>query len=201
MAHPLITTSTSKREERFASPPSAAANGNSVRPDIVLDMYHQPRVSPSYNAGGSDSPATGSDVGSGGVSATALVMPEPEGPDGSTRTHVIDMLDQSRTRWLKNTEVCDMLLNHRSYGFALSKTAPVRPPGASSVRPKFLSPSFSARPAGDFRPSDEAGGARVAAGFAREPDRARPSRRATVSGERIRARNSSSALHPDDPRA
>ena len=113
----------------------------------------------------------------------------------------LDMLDQSRTRWLKNTEVCDMLLNHRSYGFALSKTAPVRPPGASSVRPKFLSPSFSARPAGDFRPSDEAGGARVAAGFAREPDRARPSRRATVSGERIRARNSSSALHPDDPRA
>ena len=96
LAHPLITTSTSKREERFASPPSAAANGNSVRPDIVLDMYHQPRVSPSYNAGGSDSPATGSDGGFGGVSATALVMPEPEGPDGSTRTHVIDMLDQSR---------------------------------------------------------------------------------------------------------
>ena len=159
LAHPLITTSTSKREERFASPPSAAANGNSVRPDIVLDMYHQPRVSPSYNAGGSDSPATGSDGGFGGVSATALVMPEPEGPDGSTRTHVIDMLDQSRTRWLKNTEVCDMLLNHRSYGFALSKTAPVRPPGSSSVRPKFLSPSFSARPACDFRPSDDAGGA------------------------------------------
>ena len=113
-------------------------------------MYHQPRVSPSYNVGGSDSPATGSDGGFGGVSATALKVPEPEGPDGSTRTHVIDMLDQSRTRWLKNTEVCDMLLNYRSYGFALSKTAPVRPPGASSVRPKFLSPSFYARPRGRF---------------------------------------------------
>ncbi len=118
-------------------------------------MY-QPRVSPSYNAGGSESPATGSDGGLGGVSATALIMPEAEGPDGSTRAHVIEMLKQSRTRWLKNTEMCDMLLNYRSYGFALSKTAPVRPPGASAfnrVSQSFFPPLlFCARPEGDFRP-------------------------------------------------
>ena len=121
-------------------------------------MY-QPRVSPSYNAGGSDSPATGSDGGFGGVSATALIMPEAEGPDGSTRAHVIEMLNQSRTRWLKNTEVCDMLLNYRSYGFALSKTAPVRPPGASAfnrVSQSFFPPLlFCARPVGDRPPHGE----------------------------------------------
>lgn len=140
-------------------------------------MY-QPRVSPSYNAGGSDSPATGSDGGFGGVSATALIMPEAEGPDGSTRAHVIEMLNQSRTRWLKNTEVCDMLLNYRSYGFALSKTAPVRPPGASAFNRVsqffFLLCSSVRAPWAIFGLRTESGIARVTACFTRDLDRATP---------------------------
>jgi hypothetical protein len=52
------------------------------------------------------------------------------GPDGANRAHVIDLLRQSRVRWLKNTEVCDILLNYRQYEFELSTTAPITPPGA-----------------------------------------------------------------------
>ena len=37
MAHPLITTSTSKREERFASPPSAALRLNAAEQMVPLD--------------------------------------------------------------------------------------------------------------------------------------------------------------------
>ena len=51
-------------------------------------------------------------------------------PDGANRAHVIDRLRQSRVRWLKNTEVCDILLNYRQYEFGLSTTAPITPPGA-----------------------------------------------------------------------
>jgi hypothetical protein len=51
-------------------------------------------------------------------------------PDGANRAHVIDLLRQSRVRWLKNTEVCDILLNYRQYEFGLSTTAPITPPGA-----------------------------------------------------------------------
>lgn len=150
---PAHSTHQYRKGRSSALPPRRRRTESPSRDAFAM---YQPRVSPSYNAGGSDSPATGSDGGFGGVSATALIMPEAEGPDGSTRAHVIEMLNQSRTRWLKNTEVCDMLLNYRSYGFALSKTAPVRPPGASAfnrVSQSFFPPLlFCARPVGDFRP-------------------------------------------------
>ncbi len=69
----------------------------------------------------------------GGV-ARSLVEPPLVGPDGSSRAHVIDLLRQSKARWLKNTEVCDILLNYRQYDFNLSQTAPVTPNGAYIAR-------------------------------------------------------------------
>ena len=159
---PAHSTHQYRKGRSSALPPRRRRTESPSRDAFAM---YQPRVSPSYNAGGSDSPATGSDGGFGGVSATALIMPEAEGPDGSTRAHVIEMLNQSRTRWLKNTEVCDMLLNYRSYGFALSKTAPVRPPGASAfnrVSQSFFPPLlFCARPVGDFRPPHGRAGSRA----------------------------------------
>ena len=56
------------------------------------------------------------------------------GADGKNREHIIDLMRQSRVRWLKNTEVCDILYNHRAYDFVLSPTAPVRPQGARDNR-------------------------------------------------------------------
>jgi hypothetical protein len=67
---------------------------------------------------------------SNGEIARCLVEPPVVAPDGSNRAHIIDLLRQSRGRWLKNTEVCDILLNHRQYAFELSTTAPITPPGA-----------------------------------------------------------------------
>jgi hypothetical protein len=52
------------------------------------------------------------------------------GADGASRAHIIALLQQSQTRWLKNTEVCDILLNHRAYDFVLSPNAPIQPSGA-----------------------------------------------------------------------
>ena len=65
-----------------------------------------------------------------GEIARSLVEPAVVAPDGANRAHVIDLLRQSRVRWLKNTEVCDILLNYRQYEFELSTTAPNTPPGA-----------------------------------------------------------------------
>ena len=65
-----------------------------------------------------------------GEIARSLVEPAVVGPDGANRAHVVDLLRQSRVRWLKNTEVCDILLNYRQYEFELSTTAPITPPGA-----------------------------------------------------------------------
>lgn len=59
-----------------------------------------------------------------------MVEPPMVAADGSSRAHVVDLLRQSKARWLKNTEVCDILLNYRGYDFELSQTAPVTPTGA-----------------------------------------------------------------------
>ena len=45
---------------------------------------------------------------------------------------VIDILHRACTSWLKNTEVTDLLVNHRQYGLHVSLEPPVRPPGKSS---------------------------------------------------------------------
>ena len=66
--------------------------------------------------------------------AVHLTEPSRMGADGKNREHIIDLMRQSRVRWLKNTEVCDILYNHRAYDFVLSPTAPVRPQGARDNR-------------------------------------------------------------------
>ena len=66
--------------------------------------------------------------------AVHLMEPSRMGADGKNREHIIDLMRQSRVRWLKNTEVCDILYNHRAYDFVLSPTAPVRPQGARDNR-------------------------------------------------------------------
>jgi len=77
--------------------------------------------------------------GGDGYSPAAIVLtpPSPMGADGASRAHIIALLQQSQTRWLKNTEVCDILLNHRAYDFVLSPNAPIQPSGA---RRRFFPP-------------------------------------------------------------
>lgn len=69
-------------------------------------------------------------LGSGtGEIARHLVEPSAVGEDGNG-AHVINLVRQARERWLKNTEVCDILINYRQYGFHVSQTSTVTPPGA-----------------------------------------------------------------------
>jgi len=46
---------------------------------------------------------------------------------------VCETLDRARNSWLKNTEVTDLLVNHRQYGLHVSLEPPVRPPGMTSA--------------------------------------------------------------------
>ena len=71
----------------------------------------------------------GSGSGSGGGGA-AQPLREPKshaGEDASARQRAADVIKQGRSRWLKNTEVCDILLNYSVYDFALSLDAPSKP--------------------------------------------------------------------------
>ena len=45
---------------------------------------------------------------------------------------VREILERACNSWLKNTEVTDLLVNHRQYGLHVSLEPPVRPPGKSS---------------------------------------------------------------------
>ncbi len=45
---------------------------------------------------------------------------------------VFEILERACSSWLKNTEVTDLLVNHRQYGLHVSLEPPVRPPGKSS---------------------------------------------------------------------
>ncbi|KAK3265636.1 hypothetical protein CYMTET_25695 [Cymbomonas tetramitiformis] len=42
-----------------------------------------------------------------------------------------NLLEEARKRWLKSTEVCEILINYRTYKFRLSEEPPVRPPAGS----------------------------------------------------------------------
>jgi hypothetical protein len=82
--------------------------------------------------GGGGGGGGGGEYGQGGgahVPAATLKEPSAVASDGSDRAHVVELLRQSRVRWLKNTEVCDILLNYKAYDFSLSASAPVQPPG------------------------------------------------------------------------
>ena len=47
--------------------------------------------------------------------------------DAATRTRAADIVKNAKTRWLRNTEVCDALLNYVAYGFEASAEAPMKP--------------------------------------------------------------------------
>jgi len=47
--------------------------------------------------------------------------------DSAMRLRAVDIVKSAKTRWLKNTEVCDALLNYVAYGFETSSEAPVKP--------------------------------------------------------------------------
>ena len=46
---------------------------------------------------------------------------------------VLEILSRCSSSWLKNTEVTDLLVNHRQYGLHVSLEPPVRPPGMVSA--------------------------------------------------------------------
>ena len=46
---------------------------------------------------------------------------------------VREILERACNSWLKNTEVTDLLVNHRQYGLHVSMEPPVRPPGKPSA--------------------------------------------------------------------
>ena len=84
-------------------------------------------------------------LGSGtGEIARHLVEPSAVGEDGNG-AHVINLVRQARERWLKNTEVCDILINYRQYGFHVSQTSTVTPPGAPP-RARRANPSPNPHP-------------------------------------------------------
>ena len=108
-----------------------------------------------------DSPDSSSLMPPPGEVAVHLTEPSRMGADGKNRDHVIDLIRQSRVRWLKNTEVCDILYNHRAYDFVLSPNAPVRPQGARGDRQiPFSSPACRDGPGSSRGGANSARGAR-----------------------------------------
>ncbi|OUS43224.1 CG-1 domain-domain-containing protein [Ostreococcus tauri] len=59
--------------------------------------------------------------------AMALREPGSVGGEASMRQRAVETLKHARARWLRNTEVCDVLLNYNAYGFECANDAPVRP--------------------------------------------------------------------------
>ncbi|KAK9807768.1 hypothetical protein WJX72_008671 [[Myrmecia] bisecta] len=58
-------------------------------------------------------------------------MAEPLTPTPAHPKSLKEILSKSRTCWLRNTEVCEVLQNYRAYGFQVSKESPVRPAGGT----------------------------------------------------------------------
>ena len=67
------------------------------------------------------------------MSTRAMPLSEPKitsamaSAEAETKAHISDIIRQSKSRWLKNTEVCDVLLNYPVYEFGLSLDAPYAP--------------------------------------------------------------------------
>ena len=59
-----------------------------------------------------------------GATSALPLQQKPGLPPG-----VREVLDRCCNSWLKNTEVTDLLVNHRQYGLHVSLEPPVRPPG------------------------------------------------------------------------
>lgn len=60
--------------------------------------------------------------------ATVVAQPlDPSDVDLPEATQ--EILDKGKRCWLKNTEVCDMLLNHAACNLRVAKEPPCKPPG------------------------------------------------------------------------
>lgn len=65
------------------------------------------------------------------IPARALGEPTRAPTDAAARERANEVVKTAKTRWLRNTEVCDVLLNYAAYGFEPSVDAPVRPLGGT----------------------------------------------------------------------
>lgn len=54
--------------------------------------------------------------------------------DPSLPPKVREVLHKGRTSWLKNPEVCDLLVNHAAFNLPISRDAPMQPPGTRTFR-------------------------------------------------------------------
>lgn len=61
----------------------------------------------------------------------APVIARPLDPrDPKLPENVRDILEKGKRTWLKNTEVCDMLLNHTELNLKVAREPPRQPPGS-----------------------------------------------------------------------
>ncbi len=62
--------------------------------------------------------------------ATPVAQPlAPSDPD--LPEMVQDILEKGKRSWLKNTEVCDMLLNYSAFNLRVAREPPCQPPGSA----------------------------------------------------------------------
>ena len=82
---------------------------------------------------GAAAPTTPVGLADAKMSTRAVPLSEPKvtsamtSAEAETKAHISDIIRQSKSRWLKNTEVCDVLLNYPVYEFGLSLDAPYAP--------------------------------------------------------------------------
>ena len=93
-----------------------------------------PREAPEGRNGGDglDVGRTRADVGTASVLTRGAVPLRVDAgtngvADAAARTPLADIVKNAKARWLRNTEVCDALLNYVAYGFEASAEAPMKP--------------------------------------------------------------------------
>ena len=64
-----------------------------------------------------------------GASEQPVIAQPLDSRDSTLPENVRDILDKGKHSWLKNTEVCDMLLNHTEFNLRVAKEPPRQPPG------------------------------------------------------------------------
>lgn len=64
-----------------------------------------------------------------GASETPVIARPLDPRDPNLPQTVRDILEKGKRSWLKNTEVCDMLLNHMEFNLRVAKKPPRQPPG------------------------------------------------------------------------
>ena len=68
----------------------------------------------------------------GASSVTAVAQPlDPTDIDLPEATQ--DILEKGKRSWLKNTEVCDMLINYAAFNLRVAREPPCKPPGSQQA--------------------------------------------------------------------